>query len=293
MTEGRGSEPQANRLTQPPLVMRLIAHALTYAAALTMLVPFAWMVSTSLKTRAEAIGTSPRLIPRGWPWEWRWANYVEAWATAELGRFYLNSLIVATLTTLLSVAHNALAGFAFAKLRFAGRRWLFAAALATMMLPFQVYFIFAYLLCHRLGYADSLQALVVPFLASGFGIFYMRQAIAGVPDALLEAGRLDGFTDFELFWHVALPATRPAVAALAIFTFMASWNAFFWPLIAIDSNDNYTLPLAVAALSSGSYVNSWPVQMAAATLVTLPTVLVFLAFQRAFVRGATMTGVKG
>ena len=281
------------RRQAPHPLVRVLIHLVTYAAALTMLLPFAWMVSTSLKTRTEAIAEVPQWLPGGWPWQWQWANYLEAWEVAELGRYYVNSIIVAVAITVLASAHNALAGFAFCKLRFAGRKTTFALLMATMMLPYQVYFIFAYVLCTWIGYIDRFQALIVPFLGSAFGIFYMRQAVTSVPDSLLDAGRIDGLTDFELFWHIVLPAIRPAVAALAIFTFMFSWNNFFWPLIVIDTTDHFTLPLAVQGLARGLYVDSWPVQMAAATIITLPIIVVFLVFQRRFVEGIILTGVKG
>src|SRR5690606_18464473 len=161
-----------------------------------------------------------------------------------------NSIIVAVVTMVVAVAHNALAGYAFAKLRFAGKRILFGATLLTMMLPAQVFFIFAYIIAGGLGYVDNLQAMIVPFLASGFGIFYLRQAISSVPDALLEAGRLDGMREIDLFWVVARPIVWPAISALAIFTFVNSWNNFFWPLIVIDSEEHKTLPLAIADLSA-------------------------------------------
>lgn len=270
---------------RPPLPVRLGAHALVYAAAGLMLVPFLWMVGTSLKSDAEALGTSVTLLPRSW----QWSNYLGAARAAELHLFYRNSLVAAATTTVFGVLHNALAGFALAKLRFRGRAVALWVALATMMLPAQVFFIFAYFIASRLGYIDNPQALFVPFLASGFGIFYMRQAISGVPDSLLEAGRIDGMTDFELFWHVAAPAVWPAISALAIFTFVFSWNNFFWPLIVVDSKEMQTLPLAVAALASGRYIPSWPVQMAAVTILTLPLIVVFLVFQGAFVRGVALT----
>lgn len=279
-------------LRAPHPAARAAVHAAVYALAATMVVPFAWMVATSLKTDAEALGGAVRFLPRGAPSEWAWGNFARAVRSARLGAFYRNSLVAAGLTTVLGVAHNALAGFAFAKLRFAGRGALFALTLATMMLPIQVYFIFAYIAAGRLGFIDNIQALVVPFLASGFGIFYMRQAIAGVPEALLEAGRLDGMSDLETFWHVVRPTIWPAMGALAIFTFVASWNSFFWPLIVVDSDRSKTLPLAIAELATGRYVQSWPVRMAAATIMTAPLVLVFLIFQRAFVRGVALTGVK-
>ncbi len=279
-------------LTRPPLIWRVLAHVVVYALALTMLAPFAWMVSTSLKTRRESIATTPTILPAGAPWDWQWQNYADAWDAAQLGRFYVNSVVVAVVVTFVALIHNALAGFAFAKLRFAGRKITFGLLLATMMLPYQVYFIFAYIICKWLGYIDNYQAMIVPFLATAFGIFYMRQALVSLPDSLLDAGRIDGFTDFELFWHIALPNVRPALGALAIFTFMASWNNFFWPLIVVDSSSYYTLPLAVASLAAGLYTDSWPIQMAAATIITLPMIVVFLLFQRWFVRGIALTGVK-
>lgn len=278
---------------RPALPARLAVAALTWLGALSMLAPFAWMLTTSLKSRAQALSPTPTLLPPGPPTHWHWHNYAEAWRSARLGDFYLNSLLVALAVSLIAGVHNALAGYAYARLRFPGRRLSFALLLLTMMIPVQVAFIFAYLICAKLGYIDNLQALIVPFLASAFGIFYMRQAVASVPEALLEAGRLDGFSDFELFLHIILPSIRPAVAALAVFTFMASWNAFFWPLIVIDSDEHFTLPLAVNALAAGRYVDSWPVQMAAASIITLPLIILFLIFQRAFVAGLTLTGVKG
>ncbi|MBK7404792.1 MAG: carbohydrate ABC transporter permease [Phycisphaerales bacterium] len=275
---------------RPPLPLRLAVHGAVYAAAATMLVPFAWMVLTSLKADQEA-AQAPSLANL-LPAHPQWSNFAEAVRAADLQQYYMNSVIVALVTTILAVAHNALAGYAFAKMRFAGKRILFGLTLATMLLPLQCFFIFAYLICRSLGFVDNLQAMIVPFLASGFGIFYMRQAISTVPDALLEAGRIDGMTDLDLFWVIARPIAWPAITALAIFSFMNSWNGFFWPLIVVDSLEKKTLPLAVAALASGMYVQSWPVTMAAATILILPLIVIFFLTQRAFVRGIALTGVK-
>src|SRR5262249_27699067 len=192
-------------------------------------------------------------------------------------------------TMVLAVARKGVAGFAFAKMRFAGKRALFLLTLATMMLPVQVSFIFAYVIATRLGYVNNLQALIVPFLASGFGIYYMRQAIAAVPDSLLEAGRLDRMSSFDLFWTLVRPTIWPAISALAVFTFVASWNAFFWPLIVIDDLHRKTLPLAIADLAAGQYIQSWPQRMAAATILVGPLIVLFLLMQRAFVRGVALT----
>jgi multiple sugar transport system permease protein len=272
----------------PGLGWRIATHAAVYAGAMTMVAPFVWMVVTALKTDAEVLDPEGRLLPR----TLEFGNFARAAASASLGRFVVNSLVAAAVTTVLAVAYNAMAGFAFAKMRFRGKRLLFGAVMLTMMLPMQVYFLFTYLLCVRLGFIDNYQALIVPFLASGFGVFYMRQAIAAVPDALLEAGRLDGMSDWELFWTIVRPSVWPSLAALGIFSFVNSWNSFFWPLVVIDSDAMKTMPLAIAELASGQYVQSWPVRMAAATLLTLPLIVLFVAFQKAFVRGISLTGMK-
>lgn len=275
-------------IRSPSRPARLLIHAAVYALALSMALPFLWMISTSLKSEAETLSGRVSLLPQSW----RWSNFPAAVRAANLDRYYLNSFIVAALTTSLGVLHNALAGYAFAKLRFPGRRPLLVLALLTMTLPVQVSFIFMALICAHLGYLDNTTGLIVPFLASGFGIFYMKQVCAAVPDALLEAGRMDGMSDFDLFWLIVRPAAWPGIAALAIITFVNSWNAFFWPLVAVDSDRAKTLPLAIADLASGKFVQSWPVRMAAATILTLPLLIGFLIFQRAFVRGVTATGLK-
>jgi multiple sugar transport system permease protein len=164
--------------------------------------------------------------------------------------------------------------------------------LVTMMLPLTVSFIFMYLICQWLGYMNNYQALIVPFLASGFGVFYMRQIVTTVPDSLLEAARIDGMGNFDIFWSIVRPAAWPGIVALAIFSFINSWNAFFWPLIVIDSARYKTLPMAIADLSAGMYVQSWPVQTAAATILVAPPIVLFFFTQRAFVRGVTFTGLK-
>lgn len=277
-------------LRKPPLVVRLAVHLVVYAGACTMMLPLVWMVLTSLKTRQEAARapTWSTLLPAS-P---RWENYIDAVLAADLDRFYWNSTVAAVLTTLLAVSHNALAGYAFAKLRFAGKRILFGLTLATMMAPIQVYFIISYIICSRLGFVDNVQALIVPFLASGFGVFYMRQAMQSVPDSLIEAARIDGMREFDTFWYVARPIVWPALVSLGVFTFVFSWNNFFWPLIVVDSERSKTLPLAIADLSAGQYVDSWPVQMAAGTILIVPLIVLFVFVQRAFVRGVAGSGLK-
>jgi len=253
-----------------------------------MLMPFVWMISTSLKTNAEVFAWPPRLFPDTPVFK----NYSLAWTEARIGQYFFNSVVVSAVVTGVSLFFNALAGFAFSKLKFPGRDKIFFGVLATMMLPMQVSVIFAYILVVKLGYAGTYQALILPGLASAFGVFYMRQCVAAVPNDLVDAGRVDGLTDFEIFLHIVLPLLRPALAALAIFTFVGSWNSFFWPLVIVDTPDLKTLPLAVADLSSGQVVQSWPILMAGATMIVLPMIFVFLLFQRQFIRGIAMTGMR-
>lgn len=277
------------RRSGPDTLSKVVLHVLCHGMALSMLLPFLWMLSASLKTNDEVFLWPPTLLPRSWEFK----NYVLAWEVAHIGRYFMNSLIVTTVVTFLSLFFNTLAGYCFAKLRFTGRDRLFLGLLATMMLPQQVAIIFTYLFIARLGYAGTYQCLIVPGLASAFGIFYMRQSIQSVPDDLIDAARVDGLTPFEIFLSVILPLIRPALSALGILTFLGSWNSFFWPLIVVDSAELKTLPLAVADLSAGQVVQSWPILMAAATLIITPSLLVFLVFQRQFIRGIAMTGLKG
>ncbi|USN98668.1 MAG: carbohydrate ABC transporter permease [Phycisphaeraceae bacterium] len=283
----------ANTFNRPPFAVRLASHIVVYTVAATMLIPFLWMVLTSLKTSGEA--NTPPSLSNLLPATPQWSNYATAWNVGghvSLLDFYINSFMVAAITTVLAVAHNALAGFAFSKMRFRGKAPLFWATLLTMMLPAQVFFIFAYVLCSWIGYIDNIQALVVPFLASGFGVFYMRQAVTAVPDDLIDAGRVDGMHSFDIFWTIVRPIVWPGITALAIFTFMNSWNSFFWPLLVVDSMKMKTLPLAVADLASAAYFTDYPTTMAAATLLVLPLVILFFFMQRAFTQGIAMTGLK-
>ena len=192
--------------SEPHPLAKFLVHIVCYGAAFSMLAPFLWMVSASLKTNEEIFVWPPRFLPAT-P---MFGNYVMAWEKARIGRFFLNSIVVSAVVTAGSLFFNSLAGFAFAKLRFPGRDRIFFGLLMTMMLPAQVSVIFAYLLMVRLGYAGTYQALILPGLAGAFGIFYMRQSVASVPNDLMDAGRIDGLTDFELFLHIVMPLVRPA-----------------------------------------------------------------------------------
>jgi multiple sugar transport system permease protein len=267
---------------------RVIVHLLLYGLALTMLFPFLWMLSTSLKPEDEVFAWPPRLLP----WPPHWQNYREAWAIAPFGRYFLNTALVALTVTGASLFLNSLAAYAFARLRFRGRDLLFLLLLATMMIPFQVTMIPTFLILERLGWLDSYLGLTVPGFAGAFGIFMLRQFMLAIPEDLLDAGRMDGCSELRIYAQIVLPLCKPALATLATFTFMGAWNDFILPLMVVKSDEMRTLTLAVAALSSGLYVMSFPLMMAAATFVILPVLIVFLFAQRFFTRSIVLGGFR-
>ena len=267
---------------------RAVVHLLVYALAMTMLFPFIWMVSTSLKPESQVFAWPPQLLPS--PVEW--SNYPEAWAIAPFGRYFFNTAFVAITVTGVSLFLNSLAAYAFARLQFRGRDLLFGLLLATMMIPFQVTMIPTFLILERLGWLDSYLGLTVPGFAGAFGIFMLRQFMLGIPEDLLDAARMDGCSEFRVYGQIVLPLSKPALATLATFTFMGAWNDFILPLMVVKSDEMRTLTLAVAALSSGLYVMSFPLMMAAATFVILPVLAAFLLAQRFFTRSVVLGGFK-
>ncbi len=275
---------------RPALGWRVAAHVLVWGVALSMAAPLGWMALTALKTEPETTARVSwgTLLPRS-P---QWGNFVRAWREAGLGDVLSNTVLVSVITAVLAVAHNALAGYALARLRFRGASIALWACIGAMLLPMQVTFLFAYAFADRLGYTDTLAGLIVPFLSSGFGILMMREACARVPASLLEAARLDGLGPLGVFMVAVRPAVGASLAALGVITFVNAWNAFFWPLLMVDSASNRTMSLAVADLAFGLYVQSWPVQMAAGTILVVPLVLVYLVAQRSFHGAFAGSGLK-
>lgn len=256
---------------------------------LAMAVPFLWMFLTSLRTEGQAFAWPPQLL--SWPPQWH--NYADAWQTAPFGRFFLNSIFVSVSITVLSLLINSLAAYGFAKFEFKGRNIVFMGLLATLMIPGQITMIPSFLLMKNLGWLDTYAGLIIPGLAGAFGIFFLRQYMMTIPDEYLDAARIDGASEYGIFWRVVLPLAKPATATLGVFTFLGAWNDFLWPLIVVKSDEMRTLPLAVSALSAGHYVMSWPLMMAGASFVVLPVLLVYVFAQRYFVEGIALGGLKG
>jgi len=263
-------------------------HALVMGGAVLMALPFVWMLSTSFKPEAEVFRFPPRFIPDNITI----TNYVNLFSRLDFAHYFLNTTLVAVCITGVSLFINSLAGYAFAKIRFTGRDKLFIAILATMMVPGSVTVIPAFLLIRSLGMVNTYAGLILPGLASAFGIFLMRQFISTIPDELIEAAQIDGASEFWIFIRIIFPLAKPALATFGLFTFMGSWNSFFWPLIIATDERMYTLPVAIAVLS-GQHGGEFALQMAGATVVVAPILIVFLFLQRYYISGIVMTGMKG
>ncbi len=255
------------------------------------LVPFAWMVSASFKTTQEIFSYPPTLIPNA-P---TLANYERLFSNWPFPNWYGNSLVVSVLTTVMVLFFSSLAGFAFAKYRFRGQTALFLLLLGSSMIPFPILLIPLFILVANIGWVNSLEALIIPFMAPAIGIFLMRQFISYLPSELLDAARIDGASDFRTYWQIVIPLVLPGLATLGILTFLGSWNNYLWPLVVLRSSDSMTLPVGMAAMMTGVAAGSAPPYgpaMAASVLVSIPIIVVFLFLQRYYIAGLTLGGVK-
>jgi len=257
--------------------------------ALAMLFPLFWLLSTSLKSPTEDIFGSPLQIL---PTQPTLANFLSVWQNYPFGRYLLNSTIVASLTVGFNLLFCALAAYPLARLNFRGRDLLLALIVATLMIPFQIVMIPLYILTVQFGLRNTYLGVIFPGLASAFGIFLLRQAFQGVPKELEEAARIDGCTELGIWWHIMIPAVRPALATLAIFVFIGAWSDFLWPLIVLDQPDYFTLPLGVAKLASALDFD-WRLIAAGSIISITPIILLFVFLQRYIIPTEAGSGVKG
>jgi multiple sugar transport system permease protein len=263
-------------------------HLLLITGSVVMLVPFAWMLSTSLKEPGDVFIYPPQWIPEPVQWE----NYQETVTVMPFGRFYLNSAIQAVAVTVLQLVTASLAAFAFARLRFRGRDLLFLLYLATMMIPFPVTMIPNFVIMRYLNWIDTFRALILPPAFSAFSTFLLRQYFMSIPVEMDDAARVDGASSFRIWWQIILPLSGPALATLAIFTFLGQWNSFLWPLIVTNSESMRTLPVGLATFQS-QYSVQWHLLMAGSVIAVLPILVIYIAGQKWFVRGITLTGMGG
>lgn len=256
------------------------------------LVPLLWTLSSSFKTPGEIFNYPPSVIPKVWSGH----GYGSLFRDFPFIAWVINSMVVAIVTTAIGVFLCAMGGFGFAKYSFRGKNFLFTILLSSMMVPFVVLLIPLFQLMTKLNWTDSYQALIVPWLAPAFGIFMMRQFITQtIPDEMLDAGRIDGASEFSLFWRLVLPLCRPALAALAVWLFLNVYNSFLWPLVVLNSDHRYTLPVGLNSILSSQGISQadYSVVMAGALLAAAPTVLLFIMLRKQFIEGLTLGSVKG
>jgi ABC-type glycerol-3-phosphate transport system permease component len=280
--------PLADR-RQVERLRQIIILVILSLGAITMLVPFEWMLATSLSRSANSV--MPR-IPTLWPADASFFNYKISISNLPILTYYTNSLIVTASATLGLLLFASMAGYAFAKGRFAGKSVLFVLLLTTLMIPFEMRMVPMYLEMRDLHLNDNLLALILPFVAGGFGTFLMRQYMTSIPDDLIDAARMDGASEFRIYWTVVLPLCGPVLAALTVISVLWRWNDVLWPLLVISNNKLYTvtLGLAVAGRSQGTLTG---IVLANTTLAILPIVVVYVFLQRFIVRGIMLSGLKG
>ncbi len=269
------------------LVWRLFLYLVLTAGAAVMLLPFIWMLSTSVKTLSEALSIPPIWIPSRFHWE----NYVNAWNAAPFGRYFFNSAFIAVTTTVGEVITTVFAAYAFAKMNFFGKGFLFTLLLGTLMIPGQMLLVPNYVTIKRLGWYNTYWALIIPWIVSVFGIFLLRQFFRTIPDELWDSARIDGCSRLRFIWQIVVPLAKPGIATVALFKFIGSWNAFLWVLIMTDKVELRTVPVGLRFFMSDMGTD-YPLLMAAATLAIVPILILFFVAQRQFIQGIARTGLK-
>ncbi|MEM6429341.1 MAG: carbohydrate ABC transporter permease [Deinococcota bacterium] len=283
-----GRVKQPNYRLKRTLSLVGIYIVLTLGAVL-IFIPFAWTVSTSLKTEQQTLVSPPEWIPN--PVQWQ--NYPDALTARPFGRYYINSFIITTFSVLGQVLSSALVAYGFARFRFPGRNILFIVVLSTMMIPFHMLIIPRFILFKYLGWLDTFLPLIVPnFFGGAFSIFLLRQYFMTIPLDLDEAAKIDGANAFQRFWGIIMPLARPALGAVAVFEFMSTWQDFLGPLIYLSSERNYTVPVGLAAFRN-DYFTAWHLYMAAAAAAMVVPLLVFFFAQKYFISGVSLTGSGG
>ncbi|ENF7317356.1 carbohydrate ABC transporter permease [Listeria monocytogenes] len=251
-----------------------------------MILPFIWMVLSSLKTDAEILKTPPTI----WPETFTLDNFTKLFTEMDFAIYLKNTLII-VFFSFFGLFLNAMAGYGFAKFKFKGKNKLFYLVLATMMIPGQVTMIPVYLLLNAAGLTNTMTGIVLPGLVGAFGIFLFRQFMSTISDDLLEAARLDGASEFYIFWRIVIPISRPVLAVQGILTFIAGWNSFLWPLIIANDEKFYTLSVGLQLLK-GQYGSNYALQMAGATFMVIPIILIFMTFQKYILKGFNVSGMK-
>jgi len=282
------SDPRNYSSSSSQLIRKTIAHILLISGAVFMVIPFVWSITTSFKALNQVFTTPPFHIP--FPIDF--SSYKEVLESISFAKYFFNTTKVALLVTLGQLLTSSLAGYAFARLKFPGRNFLFMAYLSTMMIPAVVTLIPNFVIMRNFGWVDTHYALIIPFLGSAYGTFLMRQFFLGMPSDLEDAAKLDGCNPLQFYLHILIPNSKPILATFGLMTFQWVWNDFQWPLIIINSDQNRTLQVGLAFLQNVNYTE-WNVLMAASVMAILPIIILFLIAQKSFVQSIKLTGLKG
>ncbi len=269
-------------------IRKIVFQAILICGLILTLTPFFWMISTSLKEKAGYFTMPPQWIPK----KVTLTHYKDLFVEVNFLRHFINSTIVAAAVTVLGLLLNSIAGYAFAKFRFPGRDRIFAILIIALMIPGQVTMMPVFMILKKMGLINSYWGLIVSGTVSVYSIFLMRQFVQTIPNDLIESARIDGCSEFGIFWKVIIPLCKPVLATLGIFTFMSSWNSFLWPLIVMIKEEMYTLPVALANLN-GQHATNYGLLMAGAVVVVIPVIIVFLFAQKYIIEGISTTGLKG
>lgn len=267
---------------------RLAVHILLAAGALLMIMPFIWMLSTSVKSFADSMAVPPTWLPA----EWHFDNYIRVIQTIDFGVYYWNTILVTLGRTAGQLVLCSLAAYAFACMNFPFKNAIFLALLAVLMVPSQVVMIPSFVIMRELNWLDTFYVLIVPGIFSAFGTFLLRQFFMTLPKDLEEAAKIDGCSYFRIYWSIYLPLSKAALVSLAIFTILASWNDLLWPLIMTSSEDMRVLSIGISSFQ-GQHSTDYPLLMAGAVMATLPIIILFVFLQRYFIEGIAMNGIKG
>jgi ABC-type glycerol-3-phosphate transport system permease component len=289
-TEASAVPFEGKRKRGPNSTARIVIYIVLLIVSLLMLFPFLWLVSSSLKSQLEIFAYPPQWIPNPPIWQ----NYVDALTFRPFGLYLRNSLAIATLNVIAVVFTSSLCAYGFARIRFWGRDFWFGIVIATLLLPNIVTLVPQFIIFTRLGWVNTILPLTVPIFFGGgaFNIFLLRQFFRTIPEELADAARIDGCTEFGIYWRIMLPLSKPALITVGIFTFLAAWNDLIGPLVYLRTPDTFTVAIGLAQFR-GAMTTRWDLQMAAAAVMIVPVILLFFFAQRYFIKGIVMTGLKG
>ncbi len=268
-------------------VIKTLIYIFLTVGALTIIFPFFWMILSSFKMQSEIVAFPPTFFPK----EPTVQNFVDVWVTVNFKQFFINSIFVLIIKTLIILYTSIVAGYVFSKLDFKGRNIIFVIILATMMVPYPVTILSLYQEMFWLKWIDSYHALIWTAAFNTFGIFVMKQFISGIPDSLMESARIDGAGEFRILHKIIVPLIKPALSALSIFICLMVWNEFLWPFLVLNSDSKYTIPVGLA-LFKGRYYTDYAKQLTGATITVVPVLIIYFFLQKQFVEGITLSGIK-